>query len=119
MHTIIPGLAFRGGELWASFGVMGGDYQPVGHGQLLTSLVDYGLDPQAALDAPRSYGLPGRPQVEAGVPAAARRGAGRRGHRVVDTDSPLGGGQSIVDRPQRGVLIGGSDPRKDGLALGC
>jgi gamma-glutamyltranspeptidase/glutathione hydrolase len=119
MHTIIPGLAFRGGELWSSFGVMGGDYQPVGHAHLITALVDHGLDPQAALDLPRIMAYPGDLQVEGGVPVAARRGLARRGHRVVDTDSPLGGGQCITVDRRRGVLIGGSDPRKDGLALGC
>ena len=67
---------------------MGGDYQPVGHGQLIAGLVDDGLDPQEALDAPRIMAYPGDLQVEAGVPAAARRGLAPRGHRVVDTDSP-------------------------------
>ena len=118
MHTIIPGLAFRGGELWCSFGVMGGNYQPVGHAHLLTRLVDDELDPQAALDAPRVMPYPDDLKVEAGIARAARLGLANRGHRVVDTDSPLGGGQAIVVDRRRGVLIGGSDPRKDGLALG-
>jgi gamma-glutamyltranspeptidase/glutathione hydrolase len=118
MHTIIPGLAFRGGELWCSFGVMGGNYQPVGQAHLLTRLIDDGLDPQAALDAPRIMPYPGDVEVEAGIGRAARLGLTQRGHRLVDTDSPLGGGQAIVVDRRRGVLIGGSDPRKDGLALG-
>jgi gamma-glutamyltranspeptidase/glutathione hydrolase len=118
MHTIIPGLAFKGGELWCSFGVMGGNYQPVGQAHLITRLVDDGLDPQAALDAPRLMSYPGDLEVEAGVSRAARLGLAQRGHRLVDTDSPLGGGQAIVVDRRRGVLIGGSDPRKDGLALG-
>ena len=118
MHTIIPGLAFKGGELWCSFGVMGGNYQPVGQAHLITRLVDDELDPQAALDAPRIMSYPGDLEVEAGVGRAARLGLADRGHRVVDTDSPLGGGQAIVIDRKRGVLIGGSDPRKDGMALG-
>lgn len=118
MHTIIPALAFRGGELWCSFGVMGGNYQPVGHAQVITSLVDDRLDPQAALDAPRVMAYPSDLEVEAGIGRAARRGLAQRGHRVVDTASPLGGGQAILVDRRRGVLIGGSDPRKDGLALG-
>ena len=118
MHTIIPGMAFRGGELWCSFGVMGGDYQPVGHSHLLTSMVDHGLDPQAALDLPRIMASGTEIEAEAGVPAGSRRGLARRGHRLVDAASPLGGGQAIVIDRRRGVLIGGSDPRKDGLALG-
>ena len=118
MHTIIPGLAFRGGEAWCSFGVMGGDYQPVGQAHLLTRLLDDGLDPQAALDAPRIMSYPFDLQAEAGIGRTARLGLARRGHRIVDTASPLGGGQAIVIDRKRGVLIGGSDPRKDGLALG-
>ena len=119
MHTIIPGLAFKGGELWCSFGVMGGHYQPVGQAHFMTRLVDDGLDPQAALDAPRLMPYPGDLEIEAGIGRAARLGLTERGHRVVDTASPLGGGQAIVVDRRRGVLIGGSDPRKDGLALGC
>lgn len=118
MHTIIPGLAFRGGELWCSFGVMGGHYQPVGHVNLITAMIDHGLDPQAALDLPRIMAHPHEIEAETGIPAEARRGLARRGHRVVDAPSPLGGGQAIVIDRRRGVLIGGSDPRKDGLALG-
>jgi gamma-glutamyltranspeptidase / glutathione hydrolase len=118
MHTIIPGLAFRGGELWCAFGVMGGDYQPVGHAHLISALVDHGLDPQAALDLPRVMAYPRDLEVEGGVPLEARRGLSARGHRVVDAASPLGGGQCIVVDRRRGVLVGGSDPRKDGLALG-
>jgi gamma-glutamyltranspeptidase/glutathione hydrolase len=118
MHTIIPALAFRGGELWCSFGVMGGNYQPVGHAHLIARLVDDRLDPQAALDAPRIMAYPGDLETEAGVGRAARRGLASRGHRVVDARNPLGGGQAIVVDRKRGVLVGGSDPRKDGLALG-
>jgi gamma-glutamyltranspeptidase/glutathione hydrolase len=118
MHTIIPGLAFRNGELWSAFGVMGGHYQPVGHAQLITAMVDSGLDPQAAIDLPRIMPYPSDLEVESGVAREARRGLARRGHRVVDAASPLGGGQCITVDRRRGVLIGGSDHRKDGLALG-
>ena len=118
MHTIIPGLAFKGGDLWCSFGVMGGNYQPVGQAHLLSRLIDDGLDPQAALDAPRAMAYPGDLEAEAGIGRAARLGLAERGHRVVDAPGPLGGGQAIVIDRRRGVLIGGSDPRKDGMALG-
>jgi gamma-glutamyltranspeptidase/glutathione hydrolase len=84
----------------------------------MTRMIDDGLDPQAALDAPRVMPYPGDLEVEAGIARAARRGLALRGHRVADTASPLGGGQAIVIDRRRGVLIGGSDPRKDGLALG-
>lgn len=118
MHTIIPGLAFKDGRVWCSFGVMGGNYQPVGHALLITSLIDDRLDPQAALDLPRAMAYPADLEVEAGVPIPVRRELVLRGHRVVDVAGPLGGGQAIVVDHERGVLIGGSDPRKDGLALG-
>ncbi|MCB9966760.1 MAG: gamma-glutamyltransferase [Geminicoccaceae bacterium] len=118
MHTIIPGLAFKEGAIWTTFGVMGGDYQPVGHAHLLTNLIDFGMDPQEAIDAPRAMAYPGPLQVERGVPAATVRRLAELGHAPVEAASPLGGGQAIMVDRARGVLVGGSDPRKDGLALG-
>ncbi len=118
MHTIIPALAFRGGDLWACFGVMGADYQPVGHVHLLTNLVDYGMDPQEALDSPRVMAYPADLRVERGVAPAVREALAAKGHRVVEAEEPLGGGQCILIDHRRGVLVGGSDPRKDGIALG-
>lgn len=118
MHTIIPAMAFRGGELWLSFGVMGGDYQPVGHAHVLSNIVDFGMDPQAAIDAPRAMAYPGDLELERGVPAATRQRLSERGHKIVEAPSPIGGGQAILIDRRRGLLIGGSDPRKDGLALG-
>ncbi len=118
MHTIIPGLAFRDDRLWATFGVMGGDYQPVGHSRVMVNLLDYGMDPQEALDAPRVMAYPGPLQVESGVSVAAIDGLRARGHEPTPAAAPWGGGQVITVDRERGVLIGGSDPRKDGLALG-
>ena len=118
MHTIIPGLALRAGRPALAFGVMGGHYQPVGHVQILTNLVEYGQDPQGALDAPRSFAYGGELQIETGVPAATAQALARLGHKVVAGGKPLGGGQIIAIDHERGVLLGGSDPRKDGLALG-
>ncbi len=118
MHTIIPGLAFRGGELWACFGVMGADYQPVGQVRLLTNLLDYGMDPQEALDSPRVMAYPGDLLVERGVAPEVREALAARGHHVLEAEEPLGGGQCILVDHRRGVLVGGSDPRKDGIALG-
>lgn len=118
MHTIIPGLAFKDGAFWMTFGVMGGNYQPVGQAHLLSNMIDFGMDPQAAIDAPRAMAYPGPLVVERGVPAAAVRQLAGLGHRPVEAESPLGGGQAIMVDRARGVLIGGSDPRKDGLALG-
>jgi gamma-glutamyltranspeptidase / glutathione hydrolase len=118
MHTIIPGLAFKGEQLWTTFGVMGGDYQPVGHSRLMVNLLDYGMDPQEALDAPRVMAYPGPLQVESGVPAATVEALRAMGHEPTPAAAPWGGGQAITIDRERGVLIGGSDPRKDGLALG-
>ncbi len=123
-HTIIPAMALRQGRLWLSFGVMGGFMQPQGHLQVLVNLVDYGLNPQAALDAPRfRVDERGSPQValETGVPLKTRRALAAMGHVV--QPEPLfapgfGSGDIIAVDPERGVLCGGSDPRKDGCAVG-
>jgi gamma-glutamyltranspeptidase/glutathione hydrolase len=118
MHTIIPALAFEDGRPAIAFGVMGGHYQPVGHAHVLTNVVDFGLDPQAAIDAPRAFAQDGELRLERGIPRATAQALAKRGHQVVPAGKPLGGGQMIVVDHARGVLIGGSDPRKDGLALG-
>jgi gamma-glutamyltranspeptidase/glutathione hydrolase len=118
MHTIIPAMAFKGGEAWMTFGVMGGQYQPVGHAHVLTSIVDWGMDPQAAIDLPRGMAYPGPFEAERGIPAATLERLAAMGHEIVPAAAPLGGGQAVMIDRERGVLIGGSDPRKDGLALG-
>jgi gamma-glutamyltranspeptidase/glutathione hydrolase len=118
MHTIIPALAMRNGRCEMPFGVMGADYQPMGHTHFITNLVDYGMDVQAAIDHPRMFYEGETTLVERGIPAATVAGLKARGHQVALRDSPWGGGQAIVIDWERGVLIGGSDPRKDGCALG-
>jgi gamma-glutamyltranspeptidase/glutathione hydrolase len=118
LHTIIPALALRGGRCELSFGVMGAHYQPMGHAQLVTNLIDYGMDVQAAIDAPRAFFVGRQTVIERGLPAAAAAGLAERGHDVAIAPAPWGGAQAIRIDWQRGVLIGGSDPRKDGCALG-
>jgi gamma-glutamyltranspeptidase/glutathione hydrolase len=118
MHTIIPALAMREGRCRMPFGVMGAHYQPMGHTQVITNVVDYGLDPQAAIDMPRAFFVGDASVVERGVPPATVAGLEQRGHRVMVAPTPWGGGQAIAIDWERGVLIGGSDPRKDGCALG-
>ncbi len=118
MHTIIPALAQKEGLPVLGFGVMGGHYQPVGQTHVLTNVLDFGQDPQAAMDSPRAFAHAGVLQVERGVPRASAEGLAKRGHHVVPAEKPLGGGQMIMVDHARGVLIGGSDPRKDGMALG-
>ncbi|MCZ7660249.1 MAG: gamma-glutamyltransferase family protein [Xanthobacteraceae bacterium] len=118
MHTIIPALGMRGGRCELAFGVMGAHYQPMGHVHVVQNLVDFGMDVQRAVDLPRAFYEGETTQVEAGVPAATVAGLTARGHTVAVRPSPLGGGQMIWIDWDRGVLIGGSDPRKDGTALG-
>ena len=118
MHTIIPALGMRGGRCQLAFGVMGGDYQPMGHVHVIQNIVDFGLDVQAAVDLPRAFYLGETTLVESGVPATTIEGLTARGHKVETRASPYGGGQMIWIDWERGVLIGGSDPRKDGTALG-
>ena len=118
MHTIIPALACRDGRCDLAFGVMGAHYQPMGHGQFVTNVVDYGMDVQAAIDAPRAFFVGEKTVVERGLPRACVEGLHARGHEVALAPSPWGGAQAIRIDWERGVLIGGSDPRKDGCALG-
>ncbi len=118
LHTLIPALGMRDGELAMSFGVMGGAYQPAGHAHVLANMLDYGMDPQEALDGTRVFFEDGKVLVEETAPASLRDGLAARGHEVGVRRIPWGGGQIIeVDRA-RGILIGASDPRKDGSAIG-
>lgn len=118
LHTIIPAMLGQAGRVVASFGVMGGAYQPAGHARVLCNLVDYGMDLQSAIDAARSFAAPEGLRIERGYSAAARDGLAARGHHLITPDVPIGGAQAIWIDHDRGVLIGASDPRKDGCALG-
>ena len=118
MHTIMPGMAMEVGRALMPFGVMGGDYQPFGHVHLLTNILDFGMDPQAALDCPRVFHDAGFAEVERGIPAGTVLGLQARGHATLVPSEPLGGGQAIRIDWQSGTLTAGSDPRKDGCALG-
>jgi len=120
MHTIIPAMVKQDGRVAMPFGVMGGDYQPMGHVQVLLNMYLYGMDPQEAIDFPRVFPewQTGQLGVEQSVPEAVRRGLAERGHEIAVLSEPLGGGQAIAIDWKTGVLAGGSDPRKDGVALG-
>jgi gamma-glutamyltranspeptidase/glutathione hydrolase len=118
MHTIIPALAMRDGRCDTSFGVMGAHYQPMGHVQMALNLFDYGMDVQSAIDAPRAFFEGELTVVERGMPVETIEGLKACGHQVVPAASPWGGAQVIRIDWERGVLIGGSEPRKDGCALG-
>jgi gamma-glutamyltranspeptidase / glutathione hydrolase len=118
MHTIIPALAMRAGRCDMSFGVMGAHFQPMGHVQIVLNMQDYGMDVQQAIDAPRFFFEGEQTVVERGTPAATVEGLKALGHDVVFAPTPWGGAQTIKIDWERGVLIGGSEPRKDGCALG-
>jgi gamma-glutamyltranspeptidase / glutathione hydrolase len=118
LHTIIPGMLMKNGRAVMPFGVMGGHYQATGHAHYLTCVLRAGLDPQAAAEASRSFAYGGVLQLEPTIDPAIAVELERRGHAVVFTEKPLGGCQAILIDRERGVLIGGSDPRKDGYASG-
>jgi len=117
-HTIIPAMAYRDGNPILSYGVMGGYYQPMGHLYVLSNWLDFGMDIQEAIDAPRFLPGEGVLTLEHTIPEATRSALTQRGHQVAVGDLPFGGGQAIYIDAQNGVLHAGSDPRKDGCALG-
>jgi gamma-glutamyltranspeptidase/glutathione hydrolase len=118
MHTIIPALATSGGKTEIVFGVMGGHYQPMGQSYVLANMLHYGLDPQEAIDLPRYFPYAGKVELERGIPESLASGLVALGHQVKLLDRPHGGGQAIMVDHERGILIAGSDPRKDGCSLG-
>lgn len=133
-HTIIPGMLTKGDEFFASFGIMGGFMQPQAHLQVLSNLVDLGQNPQQALDMPRfclnvdaGTGLGaaepgGEVLIEKGYSFDEMAALRRKGHHISPVSGRqrgiFGGGQVITRDPQSGVIIAGSDPRKDGCAIG-
>jgi gamma-glutamyltranspeptidase/glutathione hydrolase len=120
MHTIIPGMVAENGRVCMTFGVMGGHYQAMGHAYFLANLFDHKLDLQSAIDLPRLFPLPGSNVVETEGRLRERHGAAleARGFKVKPPNWAIGGAQAIWIDWERGSLIGGSDCRKDGYALG-
>ena len=117
MHTIIPGMLRKNGKVIMPFGVMGGAYQPNGHARFVSNMVDFGLDAQAAIDAPRSFSGAEGMLVETGYAPQVLAELVAMGHEAQSAPDPIGGAQAILI-DDTGVLIGASDPRKDGCALG-
>ncbi len=118
LHTLMPAMCRKEGRVTMSFGVMGGDYQPMGHIAVLVNRLVYGMDSQEALDFARSSPAGGSVVIEAGVPEASAESLRAKGHDVSLSERPLGCGQIVEIDWKRGTLIGASDPRKDGMALG-
>ena len=109
----------RGGDIVGPFGVMGGFMQPQGHVQIVVNTVDHGLQPQAALDAPRFRWVRGRyVEVEMSTPAATVEGLRRIGHEVIvqPERGEFGKGQ-VIRRLASGALVAATDQRADGAAL--
>jgi gamma-glutamyltranspeptidase/glutathione hydrolase len=118
LHTIIPGMLREGGRVTVPFGVMGGPYQAAGHMRFVSNVVDHGMDMQAAIDAPRCFLDGSGIAVESGYSDAVVASLRAKGHEVIRPDAGIGGAQAIRIDHESGVLTGGSDPRKDGIALG-
>ncbi len=117
-HTIMPAMVFKDGKPFLIFGVTGAHMQPQGQVQVLTNLIDFGMPLQTAMDGPRVNHLEGfEVALEAGFEAGVIEELKRKGHQIV-SEANFGGSQGILIHPEYGTLLGGSDPRKDGCALG-
>jgi gamma-glutamyltranspeptidase/glutathione hydrolase len=129
-HTIIPAFLTRQGAPVMAFGVMGGDIQPQGHAQVVMNILDFGLSVQQATDVPRiahdGSSAPwggemtdgGEVTPELGLDPKVLEGLAARGHRIGKTPAALGGYQAIWREEDPRRYFGGSDPRKDGQAIG-
>ncbi len=117
LHTLAPAMVYRNGRPWLAYGVMGGDMQPQGHLQVLLNLTCFGMNLQEAGEAPRARYDPTGICLERGISTATGNELRHRGHRIID-GLGFGGFQGVMIDQDTGVLMGGSDPRKDGLALG-
>src|SRR5690606_19729419 len=117
MHTLAPGMLMQGNRPLMPFGVMGGHYQATGHAQLLYNIFQRGMELQEAVNQPRSFASDGRLRVEPLFANTVLDELAARGHDLDRSANPLGGAQCIWIDHDRGVLVGASDPRKDGCSL--
>jgi gamma-glutamyltranspeptidase / glutathione hydrolase len=129
-HTIIPAFVMKDGQPFLSFGLMGGDMQPQGHVQILTDMIDFGLNVQEAGDAARWHHKggsevtggrstgPGTVEMESGFAPSVERELARRGYRIVAGTGDFGGYQAIEWDPKNHVYWGASEMRKDGEVIG-
>jgi gamma-glutamyltranspeptidase/glutathione hydrolase len=117
LHTLIPGMLMKNDRAIMPFGVMGGHYQAAGHAHVLSHMLDLEMDAQTATDAPRTFAFDGQLTLEPIVDHNVDADLIARGHNVVRSPRPLGGCQAVWIDHDRGILIGASDSRKDGMAL--
>ena len=119
LHTIIPGMVIdNNSDCTLSYGVMGGQYQPVGQVHVLNSILDYNMSPQEAISFPRAFHFNNIYKLEKSISEEIKTGLSKIGHHAQYIEGTHGGGQAIKIDRSKGNLIGGSDPRKDGYAKG-
>ena len=119
LHTIIPGMIAQNGVPLVTFGVMGGQMQTQGHLQFVCNLIDFNMDVQNALDAPRFRVMDdSRIMLETGIPMNVQAELAQKGHHIIPGNTFFGGGQAIFINPSFDTLVAGSDPRRDGCAVG-
>ncbi|WP_018141524.1 gamma-glutamyltransferase family protein [Thioalkalivibrio sp. ALJ7] len=120
LNTIIPGMVSQKGRPVMPFGVMGGHYQSAGHAYMLSNLLRFGLDLQESMDLPRLFPIlgEGMVEIESTFRPEVLEGLRDRGHRLIFPPRPIGGSQAIWIDHAAGTLVGASDHRKDGCALG-
>jgi len=117
-HTIMPAMVFKENRPFLIFGVTGAHMQPQGQVQVLANIIDFGMTIQEAMEAPRVNHLEGfQVALEEEIGAEVRETLKQKGHEIL-SEANFGGGQGILIHPEYGTLMGGSDPRKDGCALG-
>ncbi len=113
-HTIIPAMVYKDGKPWLSYGVMGGAMQPQGHVQVLLNIIEFGMNVQQAGEAPRFRHDVDGVSFESGIDATVLTELSSLDHKITWSAGVFGGYQAILIDWERGVLIGGTDPRKDG-----
>ena len=117
-HTLVPAFLTTDGQPLMAFGVMGADNQAQAHAQIVANIVDFGMNVQEAGDVPRVRHFEDGLAIESGVPEPVRSSLRAMGHTLHDGRGMMGGYQAVRIDPDTGVLQGGSDPRKDGVAVG-
>ncbi len=118
LHTLVPAMLMKDGKPHISFGVMGGDNQAQAHAQMVMKFVDFGMHVQEAGDSPRVRHMGDELAVESMIGDDVRRALAARGHKIRDGRGQVGGYQAIFLDHQNGTLLGASDLRKDGCAIG-